>query len=202
MDFLPDIETISAWLSQYGSIALFGLLILGIVAFPVPEETMMVVAGILMYEGTLPIAPTLLAAYAGSISGITISYFVGRTFGRYLIHRWGKQLGITDDLMEKMHRWFERFGIWMLLIGYFIPGVRHFTGFSAGFTYLHFGSFALFAYLGALIWVSTFLSIGYFFGSYWVAAFEKIFFDTETLIIILLLIVLCYAIYYLKKHHF
>jgi membrane protein DedA with SNARE-associated domain len=50
------------------------------------------------------------------------------------------------------------------VIGYFIPGVRHFTGFSSGMATLPFHHFALFAYSGALLWVTSFLTIGYFFG--------------------------------------
>ncbi len=43
MDFLPGIDTFSIWLMQYGSIILFVLLTVGIIALPVPEETLMVI---------------------------------------------------------------------------------------------------------------------------------------------------------------
>lgn len=174
MDYLPDIETLSVWLLHYGSLVLFILLALGIIALPVPEETLMVLSGILMSQGHLYILPTILAAFGGSMTGITVSYLVGRTAGNYLILKYGRWVGIKEYHLEKVHHWFERFGKWALFIGYFIPGVRHLTGLSAGTTSLEYHLFALFAYTGAIAWVSTFLSIGYFFGEKWLAYFENI----------------------------
>lgn len=167
MEFLPNSETFSLWLIEYGSFALFGLLALGIIALPVPEETLMIIAGVLMYNEKLNIPATILAALGGSILGITVSYVLGITFGTYFLQKFGKYVGLTEARFDAVHQWFERLGKWTLVIGYFIPGVRHLTGFAAGSSKLEYKYFALFGYFGALLWVSTFLSIGYFFGNYW-----------------------------------
>ena len=58
-------------------------------------------------------------------------------------------------------------GHWALTFGYFIPGVRHFTAYAAGMSELEAPQFALFAYSGAVLWVGTFLSLGYFLGERW-----------------------------------
>ena len=174
MELLSENSTLSLWLLHYGSFALFGLLAVGIIAVPVPEETLMVLAGVLMSQGNLSVVATPLAAFLGSVCGISVSYWLGRTAGHNFLHRYGKWVGLTEKRLKKAHNWFERFGTWTLLIGYFIPGLRHFTGFSAGSTDLELNRFALFAYSGALLWVSTFLSVGYFFGDYWVAFFARL----------------------------
>lgn len=166
MECLPDSETLLGWLVQYGSFSLFALLTLGIIALPIPEETLMIIAGVLMRKGTLGIPGTFFAALSGSICGITISYLIGLTAGHYLAHKYGKYFGLTEVRLRRVHNWFERFGKWTLFVGYFIPGVRHFTGLSAGMTELSYKQFSLFAYSGALVWVTTFLAIGYFFGNY------------------------------------
>lgn len=178
-EYLPDIDQLSLWLNQYGSMTLFFLLALGIIALPVPEETLMVIAGILMSKGELHIPGTMVAAYLGSIAGITTSYIIGRTAGFYLVHKYGSWLGITEKRLEKAHNWFEHYGKWSLFIGYFIPGVRHFTGLVAGTTMLEYHYFALFAYSGALVWVSTFLGIGYFSGDYWLELLSKVEFTLD-----------------------
>lgn len=166
MEFLSEGHALSTWLLEYGSFALFALLAAGIIAVPVPEESLMIVAGILMGQGNLSIGSTIISSLSGSICGITVSYLIGRTAGHYLILKYGKWVGFTEKKLKKAHEWFERFGTWALLFGYFIPGVRHLTGLCAGMTDLEPPRFALFAYVGALLWVSTFLSIGYFFGEY------------------------------------
>lgn len=163
--FLP--QTLALWITHYGSFALFVLLALGIFALPIPDETLMVFAGALIAHGKLEPIPTFIAAFLGACAGITISYAVGRTAGTFIIKNYGKWLHITEARMEKVHNWFERFGRWSLLIGYFIPGIRHLTGYAAGITVLEYKHFALFSYSGALVWVSTFLTAGYFLGNKW-----------------------------------
>jgi membrane protein DedA with SNARE-associated domain len=192
------------WLTNYGSITLFVLLALGIVAFPVPEETLMVFAGILMGSGKLGIPSTIIAAFAGSLCGITTSYVIGRTAGSYFTHRYGKWLGLTEAKLERAHYWFEHYGKWSLFVGYFIPGVRHFTGLIAGTTALDLRQFILFAYTGGIFWVSTFLSIGYFFGEYALtmyASFEKFELNADWVVVgLLVIIVMCGA--YAAFRHF
>nr|ALS90989.1 iron permease FTR1 family [uncultured bacterium] len=167
MDFLPDPESMAQWLLHYGSFSLFILLALGVVALPIPDETLMVVAGILMKKGDLVIPSTLAASYLGSMAGITLSYLIGRTAGSSFLHRYGSRFGLTEEKLTRVHNWFEHYGKWTLTFGYFIPGIRHLTGFAAGSSELEFPRFALYAYLGAAIWATCFLSIGYFLGNYW-----------------------------------
>lgn len=162
MSWMPDSETLTLWLLAYGNMTLFFLLALGIIALPVPEETLLVLTGYLIAQGKLDIPQAPIAAFLGSIFGITTSYFLGRWMGKFLLRKgW---FGLKQAHIDKAEAWFERVGKWILVIGYFIPGVRHFTGFSTGMATLPYHHFALFAYSGALIWVSTFLSLGYFFG--------------------------------------
>jgi membrane protein DedA with SNARE-associated domain len=71
-------------------------------------------------------------------------------------------------------KWFERVGHWALLIGYYIAGVRHFSAIVAGTSGLKWPSFALYAYTGAALWVTTFLSIGYLVGDKWEVMAEKV----------------------------
>jgi len=172
VEFLTEHEQLAQWLLHYGSFALFGLLALGIVALPIPDESLMVLSGVLMYKGSLEIAPTLVAAYAGSITGITISYVIGRTVGKYVVRRFGGWFGVTADKVRLVHDWFAHLGKWALFFGCFIPGVRHLTGLIGGSIALEYHYFALFAYAGAILWASTFLSMGYFFGNYWIDVLE------------------------------
>lgn len=199
MDALADNNTLQIWLTHYGSFALFILLTIGILALPVPEETLMVIAGVLMHHGKLQIPHTIIAAIMGSLCGITASYVLGRTAGNFLINRYGKWIGIGQVQIDKAHAWFERFGKWTLFIGYFIPGIRHFTGFSAGMTSLSYREFALFAYSGAVIWVATFLSIGYFFGAYWLSIFENIEINIDDILTVLIIVGVVYLIYLVRK---
>ena len=103
----------------------------------------------------------------GSLSGITLSFWIGRTGGYRLIHKYGPRIHLNEARLERVHGWFDRIGKWALSIGYFIPGVRHCTALVAGASGLQYPVFAAFAYSGGLIWSLTFISLGYFLGGTW-----------------------------------
>ncbi len=167
-------QQVLAWIAQYGYLAIFLLLVFGIVGLPVPDETMLTFTGYLIFKGHLSPALAFACALAGSVTGITISYWLGQTFGLMLIHRYGRYLRITEAHVQKAHAWFERVGHWGLTFGYFVPGVRHFTAYAAGMAGVRPHQFALFAWSGALLWITTFLSLGYFLGERWQAVEKDI----------------------------
>jgi len=162
------------WISTYGYLGIFVLLMLGIVGLPVPDETLLVFSGYLIFRGTLHPAGVFVAAFSGSASGISISYLVGRVLGLRIVSRYGRFFGVSELRVKRVHDWFAGLGHWALVFGYFMPGVRHFTAIIAGVSGLEFAAFMVFAYLGALVWVATFLSIGYFFGDNWSRVSEAI----------------------------
>jgi membrane protein DedA with SNARE-associated domain len=163
------------WVAHYGGFALFALLVFGIVGLPVPDETLLVLSGYLIFRGTLNPLGTWLGAVLGSICGITFSYLIGRTVGVGFIHsRFGKWLHITEESIQKVHDWFRHLGHWALFLGYFVPGVRHFTAIVAGTSCLEYRPFALFAYSGACVWVTSFMALGYFLGDNWERVFGVI----------------------------
>jgi len=143
---------------------LFALLMLGVVGLPVPDETLLVSTGYLVWLGRLHPVGAFLAALAGSWCGITVSYVIGRTLGLGFVHRFGKYVHLTDERLALVHVWFDRSGSWALFFGYYIPGVRHFTAIVAGTTKVRLRHFLAYAWSGGLLWVTIFMSLGYWLG--------------------------------------
>ena len=160
-------QTIYAWLTQYSYPALFTLLMLGVVGLPIPDETLLTFCGYLIYTGRMHFGFAFLAGFFGSVCGISLSYFIGLRFGRLLLLRYGKFVHLTPARIQLIEQQFERFGPGLLTVGYFMPGVRHFTAVVAGMSGLRLFRFAAFAYLGAALWIATFLSLGFFVGERW-----------------------------------
>ena len=124
-------------------------------------------AGYLCFTGHLQVVPALLAAFFGTICGITISYGVGRGIGPGVVTRLGLLLHFDAHQITHAQRWMQRWGPYALLIGYFLPGVRHLTALLVGTAVLPIHRFAPFAYSGTLLWCSTFLGVGYALGAEW-----------------------------------
>ena len=155
------------WIGQYGYSAIFFILVGGIVGVPVPDQLLLVIAGYLVLNHSLSLIPTLAAAVLGSIVGITLSYALGRGSGSCL-----SKVPFAANRLENAGRWFERFGRWTLVFGYFIPGIRNLIGFTSGMTRLRVRYFAPYAYAGAVLSSVTCVLAGYSLGAQagWVLA--------------------------------
>lgn len=157
----------TAWMDQYGYMVLFFALMLELIALPVPGEVLMSYSGFLVSQGRLHWLASILFAGIGCSIGMTIAYLVGYKLGAPFFHKYGHRIHLGPERLEKVSRWFSKYGNKMLMIGYFIPGVRHVTGYFAGIMRIPFRSYALYAYLGAFIWTGTFISLGKILGPKW-----------------------------------
>lgn len=171
MEMLKWIQELFA---QYGYNVLFFGLLLEFIALPFPGETTMAFAGYLSYMGRLDFVVLILVAFLGTTVGMTITYFIGLRAGLPFIQRYGRWFLFSPAKLEKTQRWFGKYGSLLITIGYFIPGVRHFTGYFSGIIAIPFRKFALYAYSGALVWVILFLAIGKLFGPQWTVIFHML----------------------------
>lgn len=193
-------EMILQWVTHYGYAAIFSLLVLGIVGLPVPDEWLLTFAGYLVYSKKLSFFPALGSACLGSMCGITVSYIIGRSLGLFLLHRYGWIFHITPERMNRVHSWFDRYGTWTLLVGYYIPGVRHVTAIVAGTSELSLLHFSVFAYAGAVIWSATFIGLGYFFGDQYAQVLEQVNRHTKIVSWALGLLIVIYLIWHFRHY--
>jgi membrane protein DedA with SNARE-associated domain len=155
------------WIKTHGYLGVFSSLMLGMFGLPVPDESILTFTGFLIYQHHLDPVPAVLAAFLGSICGITLNYLVGRFIGLPLLHRYGVYIYLPPTKLDRAQLWFEKYGKWALFLGYFLPGIRHLTAFSAGASGLRYYIFAPFMYSGGFLWVVSFVTLGYFVGEEW-----------------------------------
>src|SRR4051812_6542684 len=158
---------ITAYIDQFGYIVLFIALMLEMIAFPLPGEVLMGYSGFLVYQGHLNWVLSIIIAGIGASIGMTLSYWIGSKLGTPFFMKHGHRFHMGPERMEKTSRWFSKHGNKLLIIAYFIPGVRHITGYFSGITRIPFRTFALFAYSGAFLWVTVFISLGKILGPQW-----------------------------------
>ena len=155
-------------LINYGYIVLFLGLMLELIAFPLPGELLMTYCGYLVYQNKLNWTLSILVAGLGASVGITFSYFIGKLLGDTFFKKYGKYVHLGPERLEKISLWFNQYGKKLLIIAFFIPGVRHITGYFSGIAKFKYKEFALYAYLGAFLWATIFISLGRGVGSKWV----------------------------------
>ncbi|MGE7024398.1 DedA family protein [Solibacillus cecembensis] len=157
-------EWLNELFQQYGYYVVLVGLMLEYIALPFPGEPTLVYAGYLAHTGDLNLLILILLSFIGTSVGITIQYFLGNKLGMPFVQKYGKYVFLTQKKIDLTKIWFDKYGYFLLFIGFFIPGVRHFTGYFAGIINLSFRRFAIIIYSGALFWVSFFLIGGHLLG--------------------------------------
>ncbi|EHJ00899.1 SNARE associated protein [Clostridium sp. DL-VIII] len=189
-------QTIIELINNYGYIILFFALALELILLPLPGELMMTYCGFLIYKGNMDLLPSILTATAGVTLGITISYITGSTLGERFFQKYGSHFHLGPNRLKKVSSWFDTYGTKLIFLAYYIPGIRHLTGYFSGITKLSYKKFALNAYLGALVWTSTFILLGNFLGLNW---YKFHYYSKELTIVIISLAASILLILYIYK---
>ncbi|MGE7673044.1 VTT domain-containing protein [Lysinibacillus sp. NPDC094403] len=158
---------VTAYIDQFGYIVLFIALLLELLALPLPGEVLMSYTGFLVYKGDLNWILSILIAGFGSCLGMTISYWIGYKLGKPFFEKYGYRVHLGPKRLESTSLWFSKYGNKLLIIAFFIPGIRHITGYFSGVTRLPYRTYAIFAYTGAFLWVTVFISLGKILGPQW-----------------------------------
>lgn len=163
------VELFTKIISDAGYMGLTFLMALESMIAPVPSEAVMPFAGFLVYQGKMHWETVIFFSTLGSIIGSLISYYIGMTFGRPLIVKYGRYLLLNEHHLEMTESFFRKFGEKAIFISRFIPVVRHFISLPAGAAKMKLGIFSLYTILGAALWNFFLTYLGYRLGSNWSA---------------------------------
>ncbi|MCD1259136.1 DedA family protein [Paenibacillus athensensis] len=114
--------------------------------------------------GPFTFTKALMCVYAGTMTGMVVSYALGHRVGKPFLYRFGKWVKLTPSRLERAERWFHKYGLWTVFFGYFVPGLRHLTCYLSGMSGVKFYKYVLYAGTGALLWCTSFLVLGHFIG--------------------------------------
>src|SRR5262249_10810621 len=158
MSDLPEL------IGHWGYIAIFVIVILGNVGLPLPEETVLAVAGYLVWRGDLNLAAVLVVGIVSAVVGDNLGYWLGRRYGRNALPRYARWVLGHPERLETMEAFVERRGPFAVFVARFIPGIRFMAGPLAGGLGLGFLPFVAANVLGALVYVPVAVAGGYLIG--------------------------------------
>ncbi|WP_071460547.1 DedA family protein [Bacillus massilinigeriensis] len=158
-----NVDLVLEMMEGNGYIGLFIWLWLGIFGIPLPNEVLIMGVGFVSSTGILHPLSAFLTAYAGLIFALTTSYLMGRILGKRLLSFFRKSKRFTLSV-ESSIRIMAKYHAFSLSFSYFIPGVRSVIPFLYGAGGLNYRTFALYAYPGALAWLSLTFTAGFLFG--------------------------------------
>lgn len=149
----------------------FGILVGCGLGIPIPEDIILLSAGLLSYYGLTDCWTMVLVAFVGVLAGDSIIYFLGATYGRKLTKKWFFHKLLPDDRLNAVQNKFQKHGNKLIFAARFMPGFRAPMYFSAGTLHLPFRTFISHDGAAALISVPTIIFCVYYFGDY----FERVF---------------------------
>jgi len=130
---------------------------------PSPSDLVVLVGGSLVATGTIHFIPTLIFTTIGSVLGFMTLYYVGSVLDRKVIHA-GKIKFISIEALEKVEKWFVKYGFGMILANRFMPGTRCVISFFAGLSELYVKRTIILATISAFAWNTIILYLGVIFG--------------------------------------
>ncbi|MEN9399222.1 MAG: hypothetical protein RL632_323 [Bacteroidota bacterium] len=138
----------------------------GLVIMPfLPGDSLLFMAGMYAKFGNLELSYILFFLSIAAILGDNINYWIGRRIGLG-VFEWkirGRQL-VKESYLKKTEEFFEKRGVFAIIMARFVPIVRTFTPFAAGVGKMEYRKFLLFDILGGVLWICSMTLVGYFLG--------------------------------------
>ena len=108
----------------------------------------------------------ILIATAGALVGAFINYYLALWIGRPVVYkfadsRFGHACLINREKVDKAEAYFDKHGAISTFIGRLIPAIRQLISIPAGISKMNVGQFALFTFLGALVWNAVLAGLGF-----------------------------------------
>lgn len=172
LDYFRHLDVhLGALITQYGVWAyaiLFAIIFCetGLVVTPfLPGDSLLFAAGALaanpqMGLNILALWTVLMVA---AILGDTVNYWIGQAVGTRVFKDDARIL--KTAYLVKTQEFFAKYGGKTIILARFMPIVRTYAPFVAGASRMDYGKFLLFNVVGALLWVTSMLFAGYFFGA-------------------------------------
>ncbi len=158
VDFL--VQTVG----DFGYLGIFLLMFLESSFFPFPSEVVMIPAGYLAFKGEMNFFMAIFMGVLGSLFGALFNYCLSLYLGRAFLIKYGKFVGINEEKLDKFDKFFNTHGEVATFTSRLIPGIRQYISLPAGLSGMNIVRFSIYTSLGAGIWVSILVFLGYFLG--------------------------------------
>lgn len=171
IDFFLHLDThLSGILQQYGSwtyLILFGIIFCetGFVVTPfLPGDSLLFACGAFAAKGDFNVWWLCLILGVAAILGDTVNYWIGSYIGPKAFSKEDSRFFKKAHLI-RTHEFYEKYGGKTIIIARFMPIIRTFAPFVAGIGRMSYARFLAYNVTGGVLWIFSFLFLGYFFGN-------------------------------------
>lgn len=154
------IQSLAAW----SYLLIFGLVFFEALGMPLPGYSVALIAAALAGHGQLSIWIVVPVTLVAAVTGGMVGYTVGAKGGRTFIERYGRYAFITPRRFQSAEYYFHKHGDKAVLLGRYLPFLCFLAGVLAGIARLPYRKFLVANLIGAILWCSSHLTLGFVFG--------------------------------------
>lgn len=143
--------------TSWGGAIVFVNVLLTRLGVPIPAVPTLLFAGSAIAAGTLSFWPVLGAAVLGALIGDGSWFAAGRLYGRKLLAWLGRVSPAVDSRLEMARSLFERYGVPLVSISKFVPGLGLITPPLMGTTAVDVRIYALWEFASVVAWATFWL---------------------------------------------
>ena len=166
-DLIVHLDThLEAFVAQHGAwvyALLFAIVFCetGLVVTPfLPGDSLLFVAGAIAAVGGMDVVVVTATLVAAALCGDNVNYWVGRWAGKSIFSKY-----INPIHLQRTQAFYERHGGKTIILARFMPIVRTYAPFVAGIGHMPYMRYLAYCVAGALLWVVSLCTAGYFFGN-------------------------------------
>lgn len=157
------IQTYQGWTSAILFLIIF--VETGIVIMPfLPGDSLLFAIGAFTAKGSFEYWSITTLLLIAAVIGDSLNYAIGKYLGPKVFDR-DDSVYLKKSHLMKAHAFYEKYGGKTIIIARFVPIVRTFAPFVAGIGAMRYRDFMTYNVIGAVLWIYSFTTLGYYFGS-------------------------------------
>ncbi|MEL6374232.1 MAG: DedA family protein [Pseudomonadota bacterium] len=146
-----------AWAAPVVGLLAFGES-LAFISLVLPFWAMLVTLGTVLQASGLDFTAILIAAAIGAALGDWVSYWIGHRYNTQIAKVW--PLSRYPDLLPRGHAFFEKWGVWAIVLGRFSGPLRASVPLVAGIVEMPRLTFQIANWASAFLWAAVLLLFG------------------------------------------
>lgn len=104
-------------------------------------------------------------AFIAVIGGASILFFISRRWGQFVLDKLSRFIFLEERHLKRAERLFAKYGIWTIIFGRHIPGMRIPITIFAATSGVKYRTFLLGTIISTSLWILFYLSVGKRYGS-------------------------------------
>ncbi len=171
LDIFLRLDVHLTWLTTEYGVWTYAILFLvvfaetGLVITPfLPGDSLLFAAGAVCALGSMSVPVLIALLLLAAVLGDSVNYSIGARFGQRLFTSSTSRL-FNKQHLDRTHEFYEKHGGKTIILARFIPIVRTFAPFVAGVGTMTYRKFFVYNVVGAIVWVTGFVLLGFWFGN-------------------------------------